>query len=184
MTPREGEGSAFIYFFAPRMELLYKRVIALQRLSGGSMAGRENSAAFLAVLSVTRACVQNIYISSKLLLDSRSPPPHTHRVVPKCSRAVWMALLTAVACCNCLPLFCNRQLASCEGWDSVVPAVCGALVGGLYMMDTMSIQALRLPGVVYRCFSVSYRQQCISSERRREQLQRDKGGGGLCSSAK
>eukprot|EP00903_Cladosiphon_okamuranus_P015126 g13989.t1 len=45
------------------------------------------------------------------------------------------------------------MLASCEGWDSIVPAVCGALVGGLYMMDTMSIQALRLPGVVYRCFS-------------------------------
>lgn len=49
----------------------------------------------------------------------------------------------------------NKQLAACEGWNSVVPAVCGALVGGLYVMDTMSIQTLRLPGVVYRCFAVS-----------------------------
>ncbi|CAN0312685.1 unnamed protein product, partial [Hapterophycus canaliculatus] len=48
------------------------------------------------------------------------------------------------------------MLASCEGWDSIVPAVCGALVGALYMMDTMSIQAVRLPSVVYRCFSVRF----------------------------
>lgn len=66
--------------------------------------------------------------------------------------------------------FCNRQLASCEGWDSVVPAVCGALVGGLYMMDTMSIQALRLPGVVYRCFSVGV-------VRENKSKYRDMGGG-------
>ncbi|CAN0013747.1 unnamed protein product [Ectocarpus sp. 4 AP-2014] len=45
------------------------------------------------------------------------------------------------------------MLASCEGWDSIVPAVCGALVGGLYLMDTMSIQAVRFPNVVHRCFS-------------------------------
>lgn len=152
------------------MELLYKRVVALQRLSGGSMAGRENSAAFLAVLSVVRACKTSISRLSCSLTHG-APPAH-----PPCGSKMFscclMVLLTAVACCNCLPLFCNRQLASCEGWDSVVPAVCGALVGGLYMMDTMSIQALRLPGVVYRCFSVSYRQQCISSERRRATAER------------
>ena len=37
----------------------------------------------------------------------------------------------------------------------MVPAVCGALVGGIYLMDIMSIQSVRLPSVVYRCFSVS-----------------------------
>ena len=48
------------------------------------------------------------------------------------------------------------QLACCEGWNSMVPAVCGVLVGGLYLMDTVSIQSVRLPSIVYRCFSVSY----------------------------
>eukprot|EP00904_Undaria_pinnatifida_P006484 jgi/Undpi1/2966/HiC_scaffold_14.g06343.m1 len=45
------------------------------------------------------------------------------------------------------------MLACCEGWNSMVPAVCGVLVGGLYLMDTMSIQSVRLPSIVYRCFS-------------------------------
>ncbi|CAN0430356.1 unnamed protein product, partial [Ectocarpus sp. 13 AM-2016] len=56
-----------------------------------------------------------------------------------------MAFRTAAVSC--------WKLASCEGWDSIVPAVCGALVGGLYLMDTMSIQAVRFPNVVHRCFS-------------------------------
>lgn len=48
------------------------------------------------------------------------------------------------------------QLAFCEGWNSVVPAVCGAMVGGMYLMDAMSVQAVRLPNLVYRCCSVSH----------------------------
>lgn len=37
----------------------------------------------------------------------------------------------------------------------MVPAVCGALVGGIYLMDTLSIQSVRLPSVMYRCLAVS-----------------------------
>ncbi|CAM9752295.1 unnamed protein product, partial [Pylaiella littoralis] len=58
------------------------------------------------------------------------------------------------------------MLAFCDGWDSIVPAVCGALVGGLYMMDTLSIQALRLPSLVYRCFSRFCRSFTSSPSRR------------------
>lgn len=47
------------------------------------------------------------------------------------------------------------KLACSEGWASLVPAVCGSLVGGFYVMDTMSIQSVRLPKLIYWAFSVS-----------------------------
>lgn len=52
-------------------------------------------------------------------------------------------------------IFVCLQLACCEGWNSVVPAVCGAFVGGMYLVDTVSIQSVRLPKFIYRCCSVS-----------------------------
>ncbi|CAM9308562.1 unnamed protein product [Ascophyllum nodosum] len=59
------------------------------------------------------------------------------------------------------------MLACCEGWASFVPAACGALVGGLYVADALSIQAVRLPGVVYRCFSRLYRPFAVPPRRGR-----------------
>lgn len=64
--------------------------------------------------------------------------------------------LRCVGCVLRSILSCSHvQLAFCDGWKSFVPAVCGAIVGSLYVMDTMSVQAVRLPDMVYRCFWVS-----------------------------